>query len=214
MKTAIIYYSKHGTTERVAHLIGEKLSPELEYISLKEFHNPDIQGYDRIILGTSIYAGHPGRLMSKFCNKNRAQLEQKIIALFICGMNDTQEVEQLKKAFPEYLHSNAVAETILGGEFLFDKMNFIEKFITIPLITPLVPSVKIRDGTPITATPQPLNRPIRAPITIPVINATAQFCPSRSILDTTVATNPRFAPTDTSISPINIANAIPADMII
>lgn len=40
MKTAIIYYSKHGTTERVAHLIGEKLSPELEYISLKEFHNP------------------------------------------------------------------------------------------------------------------------------------------------------------------------------
>ena len=78
MKTAIIYYSKHGTTERVAHLIGEKLSPELEYISLKEFHNPDIQGYDRIILGTSIYAGHPGRLMSKFCNKNRAQLEQKM----------------------------------------------------------------------------------------------------------------------------------------
>ena len=38
MKTAIIYYSKHGTTERVAHLIGEKLSPELEYISLKVFH--------------------------------------------------------------------------------------------------------------------------------------------------------------------------------
>lgn len=130
MKTAIIYYSKHGTTERVAHLIGEKLSPEVEYISLKKFHNPDIQNYDRIILGTSIYAGHPGKLMSKFCNKNRTQLEKKVVALFICGMMDTQEVSQLKNAFPEYLHSNAVAEAILGGEFLFDKMNFIEKFIT------------------------------------------------------------------------------------
>lgn len=130
MKTAIIYYSKHGTTERVAHLIGDKLKPELEYISLKEFHNPDIQDYDRIILGTSIYAGHPGKLMSEFCNKNRTQLEQKVIALFICGMNDTQEVEQLKNAFPEYLHSKAVAEAILVGEFLFDKMNFIEKFVT------------------------------------------------------------------------------------
>ena len=107
MKTAIIYYSKHGTTERVAHLIGEKLSPEPEYISLKEFYNPDIQDYDRIILGTSIYAGHPGKLM-----------------------NDNQEVEQLKNAFPEYLHSNALAEAILGGEFLFNKMNFIEKFVT------------------------------------------------------------------------------------
>ena len=99
MKTAIIYYSKHGTTERVAHLIGEKLSPELEYISLKEFHNPDIQGYDRIILGTSIYAGHPGRLMSKFCNKNRAQLEQKIIALFICG-TILKKLSNLKKLSP------------------------------------------------------------------------------------------------------------------
>lgn len=130
MKTAIIYYSKHGTTERVAHLIGEKLSPEPEYISLKELYNPDIQDYDRIILGTSIYAGHPGKLMSKFCNMNRTQLEQKVIALFICGMNDNQEVEQLKNAFPEYLHSNALAEAILGGEFLFNKMNFIEKFVT------------------------------------------------------------------------------------
>lgn len=25
MKTAIIYYSKHGTTEQVSHLLGEKL---------------------------------------------------------------------------------------------------------------------------------------------------------------------------------------------
>ena len=45
-------------------------------------------------------------------------------------MNDNQEVEQLKNAFPEYLHSNALAEAILGGEFLFNKMNFIEKFVT------------------------------------------------------------------------------------
>ena len=130
MKIAIIYYSKHGTTEKVSHFIGEKLSPELEYISLKKFHNPDIHDYDRIILGTSIYAGHPAKLMSKFCNKNRTLLEQKVIGLFICGMNDTQEVEQLKNAFPEYLYSNAVAEAFLGGEFLFNKMNFIEKFIT------------------------------------------------------------------------------------
>lgn len=130
MKTAIIYYSKHGTTEKAAHLIGEKLSSELVYISLNEYHNPIIQDYDRIILGTSIYAGHPGKLMCKFCNKNRVILERKVIALFICGMNDIQEVEQLKNAFPEYLHSKAVAEAILGGEFLFDKMNFIERLIT------------------------------------------------------------------------------------
>lgn len=54
MKTAIIYYSKHGTTERVAHLIGEHSFNEVDYISLKECSKLDIGTYDRIILGTSL----------------------------------------------------------------------------------------------------------------------------------------------------------------
>ncbi|EHP50044.1 flavodoxin family protein [Odoribacter laneus] len=42
MKTAIIYYSKHGTTEQVAHLLGEKLDNGVDYISLRESPKPDI----------------------------------------------------------------------------------------------------------------------------------------------------------------------------
>ena len=130
MKTAIIYYSKHGTTESVAYLIGCNLGCEPEYLSLKEHPHPDLQVYDRIILGTSIYAGSPVRSMRKFCCHNRTLLQQKVVGLFICCMNEEHEVEQMKNAFPEYLHEKAIAEGILGGEFLFDKMNFIERFIT------------------------------------------------------------------------------------
>ena len=50
MKTAIIYYSKYGTTERVTRLIGDKLTNKVDYISLKECPRPDIRTYDRIIL--------------------------------------------------------------------------------------------------------------------------------------------------------------------
>lgn len=130
MKTAIIYYSKHGTTEKVAQLIVKHLGSKTEFISLKEHNNPDIQTYDKIILGTSIYAGAPGKLMSQFCKKNRLLLEQKVIGLFICCMNQKQETEEISNSFPEYLHKESVAEAVLGGEFLFDKMNFIERFIT------------------------------------------------------------------------------------
>lgn len=130
MKTAIIYYSKHGTTERVAHLIGEDLNDEISYISLKACSNPDIRTYDRIILGTSIYAGTPSRKVTQFCNKNQSLLEQKVIGLFICCMNKDKEAEEMNNAFPEYLQRLAIPKAILGGEFLFDKMNFIEKFIT------------------------------------------------------------------------------------
>lgn len=130
MKTAVIYYSKHGTTGKVASLIGESLSSDTELVSLKEYFNPDIQAYDRIILGTPIYAGHSGRLMRDFCNKNRAFLEQKVIGLFICCMNREHEEEEMKNAYPEYLHQTAIAKAVLGGEFLFNKMNFIECFFT------------------------------------------------------------------------------------
>lgn len=130
MKTAIIYYSKHGTTERVAHLIGEKFTNEVAYISLRECPKPDIRTYDRIILGTSIYAGTPSRKVTQFCNKNQSLLWEKVIGLFICCMNKDKEAEEMGNAFPEYLQRLAIPKAILGGEFLFDKMNCIERFIT------------------------------------------------------------------------------------
>ena len=130
MKTVIIYYSKHGTTEKVAGIIGNYIGAETELISLKERCNPDIEPYDMVILGTSVYTGRPGRLMDKFCKRNGALLAKKTTGLFICCMNGEHEVEELANAFPEYLHKKSVAEAILGGEFLFDKMNFTERFIT------------------------------------------------------------------------------------
>lgn len=129
MKTAIIYCSKHGTTEKVARLIGELLEEKVDYFSVKNKENISFQDYEKIILGTSIYAGSPGNEMTKFCIYNQSALQQKKVGLFICCMNQENSQEQMKKAFPEYLHEVAVAEEIMGGEFLFEKMNFIERFI-------------------------------------------------------------------------------------
>lgn len=129
MKTAIIYYSKHGITEQVAHLLGEKLDNGVDYISLRESPKPDIWIYDRIIIGTSIYASTPSRKVSLFCKKNRSLLEEKVRGLFICCMNEKQELEEMNNAFPEYLQKLAIPTAILGGEFHFDKMNFIERFL-------------------------------------------------------------------------------------
>ena len=113
MKTAIIYYSKHGTTERVTHLIGEKLTNKVDYISLKECPRPDIRTYDRIILGTAIYAGSPNRKITQFCHNNQLLLEQKVIGLFICCMNEEQEAEEMNKAFPEFLQRLSIPKAIL-----------------------------------------------------------------------------------------------------
>ena len=131
MKTAIIYFSKHGTTEKVAYLIGKQLyADKVEYISLKENKAPDIQMYDKVILGTSIYAGHSSKQMKSYCFNNGELLEKKKIGLFICCMLKEKEQEQLTNAYPDYLNKVAIVKEALGGELLFDKMNFFEKFLS------------------------------------------------------------------------------------
>lgn len=42
-------------------------------------------------------------------------------------MNEEQEAEEMNKAFPEFLQRLSIPKAILGGEFQFDKMNFIER---------------------------------------------------------------------------------------
>ena len=133
MKTAIIYATKHGTTEKVAQAIADKLkeTADVELFSLKQNLRPDIREFDRIILGSSIYAGQSSKKMKAFCKENEVILLQKKLGLFICGMHSNKEEQEkeMKAAYPEVLQKNAVAIEFLGGEFLFESMNFLERFI-------------------------------------------------------------------------------------
>ena len=133
MKIAIIYASKHGTTEKVAGAIAEKLSDPhiVKVFALKKSPNPDISDFDMVILGTPIYAGKASKKMKAFCEKNKPVLLSKKTGLFVCGMHlDAEQREkELKEAYPIDLWNKAKVTEFLGGEFLFDKMNFIERLI-------------------------------------------------------------------------------------
>ena len=133
MKTAIIYASKHGTTEKVAGSIAQKLSEtnEVELFSLKKNPNPDITGFEMIICGSSIYAGQASGKIKSFCKANETVLLQKKTGLFVCGMhpNKAQQEKELNEAYPAVLLKKAVATGFLGGEFLFEKLNFFERLM-------------------------------------------------------------------------------------
>ena len=133
MKIAIIYSSKHGTTEKVVCSIADKLkgTNEVELFSLKKNANPDICGFEMVILGSSIYAGQVSKKMKAFYKENESVLLQKKIGLFVCGMHPDKEQreKELKDAYPEVLQKKAEATGFMGGEFLFERMNFIEHLI-------------------------------------------------------------------------------------
>ena len=133
MKTAIIYASKHGTTEKIAVSIAEKLKETNEVVlfSLKKNANPDISGFEIVILGSYIYMGQASGKMKNFCQKNESALLQKKTGLFVCGMHPdkTQREKELKETYPEVLRKNAAVTEFMGGEFLFEQLNFFEKLI-------------------------------------------------------------------------------------
>ncbi|MDR0573406.1 MAG: flavodoxin [Tannerella sp.] len=132
MKTAIIYTSKHGTTAKVAQMLATRLTDnQVSIIDLKKEQHPDIYSFDGIILGAPIYASASSKTMQRFCKENIETLKQKRPALFVCGMepDSAKQQQELANAYPDELYQSAVSKQFVGGEFLFEKMNFFERAI-------------------------------------------------------------------------------------
>jgi menaquinone-dependent protoporphyrinogen oxidase len=130
MKTAIIYSSSHGTTEKAAHLLRENLVGEVELINLKKLPNPDMEEYESVIIGSSVHAGSIQGKVKNFIGKNLNVLLAKKIGLFLCCMHEGEEAKkQFEKGYPEELRDIAISNGLFGGEFIFSKMNFIERKI-------------------------------------------------------------------------------------
>jgi len=128
MRTAIIYSSKHGTTEKVAQKIQNELGEEkAQLFNLKRNINFDLSQYGQVIVGGSIHAGQIQKKVKLFLEKNTQMLLQRRLGLFLCCMHENEAENQFNTAFPEILRSHAKSKKIMGGEFLFEKMNFVEK---------------------------------------------------------------------------------------
>lgn len=129
MNTLIVYATKHGTAEKCAKIMLEKISGEVDLYNLKYIKDIDISKYDKVIIGGSIYAGKIQKIVMEFCLKYIEELKKKKIGLFICCMNKKSEDIQLNSSFPQELLGVAEAKVNFGGEFRFKEMNFFEKLV-------------------------------------------------------------------------------------
>lgn len=129
VKIAVVFSTKHGTTEKVAQHIATLLGGDVTLISLEEARMPDLAAFDSVVIGGSIYAGKIRRKVASFCSKNLGVLLQKRVALFACGMNYKEYDAELHNAFPDQLRKHAVWSGVVGGEFYIDRMNFFERFL-------------------------------------------------------------------------------------
>lgn len=130
MRTAIFYVSKHGATERVARRLAELLGEaDTQLFNLKDHSKPNLDKFDRVILGAPIYAGVTLPEATAFCKRYEEQLLARPLGLYLCAMNEEQFETEFDRAYPEVLRRHARSMQVVGGAFDFKRMNFAERFI-------------------------------------------------------------------------------------
>lgn len=128
MKVLIAYGSKYGCTEKAA-LKLKSLIKNSTTVNLSKGEKANINEYDCVLLGGSIYMGKIQKQVSDFANGNIDTLQTKKIGLFLCCAGKDQFDQQLKASFPEKLIQKAKTPGYFGYIYDFSKMNFMFKMI-------------------------------------------------------------------------------------
>jgi len=128
METVILYVCKHGTTEKIAQIIGDSLPiGNATIIDLKKVEEYNIEHFDTVILGTSTHSGKINRKMRSFISKNAWTLLRKQLGLYLYSNDKNNAAQLLDYAYPNELKIHSKSCRVIGGEFNYDGMSFIEK---------------------------------------------------------------------------------------
>lgn len=130
MKTLILYASKYGCAKDCAAYLKSRLNQETELMNLKKAGKIELESYDCVVIGGSIYIGKIQKEVRQFCEQNLQSLLQKKVALFICCTTPEQVDEFFGNNFQAPLLEHATERVNWGGELRHDKMSFFDKKIT------------------------------------------------------------------------------------
>ena len=91
---------------------------------------PQIQNYDCVVIGTPTYVGRAPKIVRDFSQTHLSSLLEKPLFLFIVGGEANVDLDtSLPLSFPKEFLSHLQSKKYLGGEFRFDKMNALSRFI-------------------------------------------------------------------------------------
>ncbi len=129
MKSLIIYTSKHGSTQKIVDYIADKI--QADSVNLLKDQVNDLDAYDQIIIGGSIYYGSIHALISSYIEENLETLLTKRIALFlVCMLSEESAAEQFNNNFNENLLNHSIADGFFGGILTKESLNPVEKLVT------------------------------------------------------------------------------------
>lgn len=133
MTTLVVYASKHGSTEGIAHAIADRLRERgIETNSRPAHEVHDLDGVDSVVLGSAVYAGSWMHEALGFARSFRGQLAAVSVWLFSSGplgthVDDDQEqpkqLDELREMMQPEDHQ------VFFGALDIESLSFAERMI-------------------------------------------------------------------------------------
>lgn len=128
LKTLILYSSRYGTTEKCVKLLASEIKGSVDIVNINKDVLKELQAYDNVIVGGSIYAGTLNKEVKKYIEDNAGLLKSKNIGLFLCCQDKSKALEEFMTLnFPVWMIEKAFSREHLGHEIKLEAMNLFEK---------------------------------------------------------------------------------------
>lgn len=124
MKTLLVYATKYGASKRIAETLQEQLDCDVMEVTCFQ---GDLNEYDKIILGVSVYAGMLRKEMKEFIEKNIEELGKKQVYVYVSCMNKDEVKKVLIENLGDSFYQTLVYADGVGGILDFSKMNLMER---------------------------------------------------------------------------------------
>lgn len=147
MSVLMVYATKYGFAEECAKTLADKLNEEVECVNLASKIPSNIENYEKVIIGSSIYVGALRKEVKKFCIDYESELLSKKLGLFIvCSAAGEEGLKQVDAVYPDSLVSKAMAKDYLGGKIDLDNAKLLDRLIIKMVSKADKPEAKRNDG--------------------------------------------------------------------
>lgn len=145
MKTIVVYASKYGCVKKCCEEIRLKLKGDIDIVDIDTVGDVDLNNYNNIILGCSVYIGSVQKSIKNFCKKNLSVLLDKSVSIFICCLFEDQLNDVVIKNFPNELINHAKTIKSFKGEIKYEKLHLLDKVVYKALAKTINLDCKIND---------------------------------------------------------------------
>lgn len=129
MRTLIVYATKTGTTKKCAALLAANLGIDSCALWNMADGEPDLSGYDALVLGSPLRMGVIDKKMAAFLEKKKAEVLERRFGIFLCGCLEEKVSEAITKNFSEEFLEKARSVEYFGGELSAEKTRGLEKLV-------------------------------------------------------------------------------------